>query len=505
MRYSILAAIVLTLFGAVPLFAQTRPSTRAAATSQPSGEDHISVTEHEIQLHGQPLKYEATAGMITTHDDAGKPRANFFFVAYRLLTDPAQDVTKRPIAFVFNGGPGAASVFLHLGTVGPMRVDLSPEGVPGPPPHPIVENQETWLDATDLVFIDPVGTGFSRAVEGVSTKEFYGVDQDIASVADFIRLYLTKYERWASPKFLAGESYGTTRAAGLSLYLADHGIDLNGIVLISTVLNFQAIEPSDGNDLPFALFLPSYTAIAGYHNRLPPGQTPEQARAAAEKWATGDYLADLAKGKRLTSDEQNAVAKQLAQFTGLPQDFILKSHLRISPEAFRKHLLNDQSKILGRYDARVTAPDPTPATDDLSQDPSDSLYYPVYASAFNAYLRKDLKYETDAPYRVLAQVWPWDFGTPEGYLDVSGRLQEAMLQNPNLRVLVAAGYYDLATPFASVDYTINHLDLSDQISSRITQAYFPSGHMIYHHAASRQKLREDVGAMIKAAVPATQP
>jgi carboxypeptidase C (cathepsin A) len=487
--------------------AQSRPSSRP--TTQTSDEDHLSVTTHSIQLHGQTLRYEATAGTLAVHDDAGNPRANFFFVAYRLLTDPAPDIASRPITFVFNGGPGAASVWLHLGTVGPMRVNVAADGDPGPPPHKLLENQETWLDATDLVFIDPIGTGFSRPAEGVPATQFWGVDQDISSVADFIRLYLTRYDRWNSPKFLAGESYGTTRAAGLSLYLADHfGVDLNGIVLISTVLNFQAIDPEDGNDLPYALYLPSYSAIAAFHHRLSGDfqSNPDQTRAAAEQYAIGDYMTALSKGKQLTASEQQAVAQKLSQYTGLPADFILRSRLRISPEAFRKHLLNDQEKIVGRYDATMTAPDPTPATDDLSQDPSDSLYYPVYASTFSDYVRRDLKYESDLPYRVLAPVYPWDFGTHgDGYLDVSGRLRQAMLQNPHLKVLVNAGYYDLATPFASVDYTIGHLDLADQISNRITQTYYASGHMIYHHDPARDQLRAAVGAFIQGAVPATQP
>jgi carboxypeptidase C (cathepsin A) len=457
-------------------------------------------------VHGQPLRYEATAGTLAIKDDDGKPQASFFFVAYRVL---GKDSAKRPVTFVFNGGPGAASVFLHLGTVGPMRLNNSPLGDPGPPPHGLVENQETWLDATDLVFIDPVGTGFSRPAEGVSTKEFYGVEQDISSVANFIRLYLTRYERWSSPKFLAGESYGTTRAAGLSLYLEDHfGMDLNGIVLISTVLNFQAIEDDEGNDLPFALFLPSYTAIAAYHHRLAGDlqSAPDQAIAASQHWATTDYMTALTKGNSLTADERDAVARTLSRYTGLPVDFILKSRLRIGPSAFRKHLLNDEEKIIGRYDARLTAPDPTPATDELSQDPSDSLYGPAYVTVFNDYVRRELKYETDVAFRDLAPVFPWDFserGQEMGYLYVADRLREAMLENPHLQVLVAAGHYDLATPFASVDYTISHLDLGNQISSRITEKYYSSGHMIYHVGSERQKLRADVGTFMSGALSAT--
>jgi len=499
MRYILSAILVFSL--ATAALAQSRPSSRSA-TSQPSEEDHLSVTTHTITLHGQPLKYETTAGTIGIKDDAGKLRCNFFFIAYRVLKDPAYEPGKRPITFVFNGGPGSSSVWLHLGTVGPMRVNNSDDGTPDAPPHRLVENQETWLDASDLVFIDPVGTGYSRAADGVAPKDFYGVEQDISSVADFIRLYLTRYQRWSSPKFLAGESYGTTRAAGLSLYLADRfGIDLNGIVLISTVLNFQVLSPEEGNDLPYALFLPSYTAIASYHHKLT--GDADQLRAASVAWATGDYMTALTKGKSLTPAEQSAVADKLVQFTSLPKEFILKSRLRISPEAFRKHLLNNEEKILGRYDARLLADDPTPATDELSQDPSDSLYSPSFASDFNDYIRGTLKYETDIPYHVLARVGPWDFGQGDGYLDVSGRLRQAMLQNPHLKVLVAAGFYDLATPFATVNYTIGHMDLGNQISSRLTQTYYGSGHMIYQSSSTREKLRADVGTFMTGALPAT--
>ena len=495
-----LALCVLLIASSISLAA--RP-TSSPSTEPSSGEDHLVVTDHDITLHGSPLHYQATAGTLAMKDDDGKPKANFFFVAYRMT--PAPEPTTRPITFVFNGGPGAASVFLHLGTVGPMRLNLDEDGNPGQPPNHVVPNQQTWLDATDLVFIDPVGTGFSRPAEGIPTSQFYGYDQDIASVADFIRLYLTRYDRWSSPKFLAGESYGTTRAAGLSLYLADHfGIQLNGIVLISTVLNFEAIDDEGGNDLPYALFLPSYTAIASYHHRL--GGAPDDLRAAAEKFALGDYMDDLAKGNSLTADQRNSIAQQLSAYTSLPTDFILKSHLRISPEAFRKHLLNDQEKIIGRYDARITADDPNPATDELNQDPSDSYYTPAYSTAFNDYIRTQLKYETDLPYVLLGHVWPWDFlGRDQdmGYLEVSHQLQQAMLQNTHLHVLVCAGYYDLATPFASVDYTISHMDLGTPIGQRITRAYFPSGHMIYQYAPARRSLRENVGSFIESAVGAT--
>ena len=494
---------------AAPALAQNRRSAAtqaASATTQPT-EDHISVTTHEITLHGKVLKYEADAGTLAIKDENDKLQAHFFFIAYRVL--PAGDPATRPITFVFNGGPGSASIWLHLGTVGPMRLDLPKEGFPGPPPHRVVENQDTWLDATDLVFIDPIGTGFSRAAEGVDADQFYGVDQDVRSVGNFIRLYLTRYERWSSPKFLAGESYGTTRAAGLANYLIEHpGVDLNGIVLISTVLNFQTLSPDTGNDLPYALFMPTYCSVALYHHRLDGDLQADVdgTRAAAEKWAMTDYIAALAKGKSLTDAERADVVKTLARYTGLSPDYISKARLRIDPDAFRKKLLNDQEKIIGRYDARVTAPDPNPASDELNQDPSGEEYTAPYATAFNDYVRRDLKYETDLPYETLSGTVNvhWDFGK-WGYTDVSEKLRDAMLENPYLKVFVAEGYYDLATPFCSVDYTLNQLDLGKQVSDRITQSYYPSGHMIYQYAPARAKLRADIGAFMPSAVPTTQP
>lgn len=499
---------------AVPASAAT---ARAAKTWAPaaSADDHLSVTEHEITVNGKPLKYEATAGTFQMKDEQGKSKASFFFVAYRKTDGAATRPTSeeatpapatRPITFVFNGGPGAAAVWLHLGAVGPERVDLDDQGLPPPPPHRLLPNPQTWLDVTDLVFIDPVGTGYSRPAEGQKGEEFYGVEQDIASVADFIRLYTTRYQRWLSPKFLAGESYGTTRAAGLSEYLSDrYGIDLNGIILISSVLNFQTIDFSEGNDLPYALYLPSYTAIAWYHHKLSADLQGDLQKATqeSEQFATGDYLTQLAKGGALSADDRASVVKKLSRLTSLSPEFIDKSNLRIGPGAFRKQLLNDQRKIIGRFDGRITGVDPDPASQRSDYDPSLSLYLPAYQADINDYLRRTLRFSSDLPYEALTdRVQPWNFGRGgNGYLDVAGALRSAMLQNPHLKVMFNVGYFDLATPYWSQVYTINHLDLTDALKTNIELKRYMGGHMLYHPKADLERLTTNVADFIDSTLP----
>jgi carboxypeptidase C (cathepsin A) len=511
---SILAASLL-LLSAIQFLPQdalaappgARPASEPSTGPSKAAEDKLVVTHHSMTLAGQPLDYEATAGTIVMKDESGKPRADFFFVAYQ--KEPAASPRNRPITFVFNGGPGAAAVWLHLGTVGPQRVMLGDDGVPGPPPHGLVSNEQTWLDLTDLVFIDPVGTGYSRPAEGQKAEDFWGVQQDIDSVGDFIRLYLTRYQRWDSPKFLAGESYGTTRAAGLSQHLLDrYGIDLNGIILISTVLNFETLSPANGNDLPYQLYLPSFTAIANFHHKIKT-DNEDQLLSEVSKYATGDYAAALAKGAALTPAERKDVVDHLSRYTGLPADLIDKTNLRIDPSFFRKHLLEDQKLIIGRFDARLTGLDPEPANANDDYDPSEARYLPVYSGAFNDYIRRDLKFESDLNYEVLSGRVRWDFGrNGGGYLDVTSALRSAMLDNPNLKVMVASGYEDLATPFLATAYTFDRLDLTSRLQANVTQQHYHSGHMIYHDSTSRQKLKRDVAAFIASAagrMPATQP
>ena len=480
----------------------TRPATSPAGEDK-SG-DHLFTTSHSISVAGRTLSYTAVAGTMAQKDESGKPLADMFFVAYTLERGSGASPTTRPITFVFNGGPGAASVWLHLGAVGPKRIKLDEDrGVPAAPPFQLIDNESTWLDATDLVFIDPVGTGYSRPAEGQKGEQFYGVQEDIKSVGNFVRLYVTRYRRWPSPKFLAGESYGTTRAAGLSEHLLEkQGISLNGIILISSVLNFQAIVNAPGNDLPYPLYLPTYTAAAAYHKKLADDlmRDIDATLKDVQQFALNDYTAALAQGNALPDSRRNDIAQKLSRYTGLAVDWIIKANLRIDPGRFRKELLADQGKLLGRFDARVTGLVADPLSADPEYDPSLSLFLPVYSANLNQYVRNELKFESDLPYEVLTErVQPWNFGKGGfGYLNVADTLRDTILKNPQVRVLFAQGRLDLATPFGSSDYTVDHLGLPPELRKNITRTYYPAGHMMYHDAGSRQRLHavavEFVGA-----------
>lgn len=529
--YLLLALAVLTLqsstLKADPAIT-TAPATTATAPATLSmtltPADKLAEVQHQITLNQQTLAYKSTTGYLPLKDETGKTRANIFFVAYTKNTPPltspppttTQPVAKtqptsnlRPITFVFNGGPGSASAWLHLGTVGPYKI-ATPEDASIPaPPGKLVENPYTWLTDTDLVFIDPVGTGYSRAQSPEQNKEYYGVSEDVAAVAEFIRLYTTRYQRWTSPKFLAGESYGTTRAAALSEYLHDQkGLDLNGIILISSVLNFASISPSEGNDLPYALFLPSYTAAAFYHQKLSaelqkdlPGTL-----AAVEKFTLNTYIPALAKGASLSEAETQGLAEQLARFTGLPASVITQNHLRIDPPYFEKSLLNTEPnpRIIGRMDSRMTAFTADPA--DRSHpdfDPALSGYLPLYTAAFNAYVRDQLHYENELPYDLLSnRVGPWNFGGngASGYLYVGDNLRNTLQKNPKLQVLVASGYFDLATPYFATDYTLSHLNLPAPLRENIHATYYPGGHMMYHEKSSADELHKQVSKFITKAL-----
>ena len=517
MIYRTLSSLGLSLcftglaLAAPPLQPATKPAAEATSKeTKPAGfpDDKLSITNHEMKLHGLSIKYEATAGTMAMKDEAGKARANFFFVAYRKEPGDRFDPAKRPITFVFNGGPGAASVWLHLGAVGPKTVKLDDDGIPVGPPHALVENQSTWLDATDLVFIDPVNTGYSRAADGVKPEEFFGVERDIQSVGEFIRLYLTHYDRWLSPKFLAGESYGTTRAAGLSEHLLGRsGIDLNGIIFISSVLDFATISHSGSNDLPFILFLPSYTATAIHHKKLDAELMKDRAKTLAEvqNWALTDYTAALAKGDDLKGDDRAAVVKKLARYSGLPEDAIDKGNLRIEPSYFYKQVLGDGRRIIGRFDGRIIGIDPEPLSPSPAFDPSFSYYLPAYTANMTAYARRVLKFESDLPYESLAggRVQPWSMGREgRGYLDVATDLATAMRENPKMKVLFASGYEDLATPYFATDYTLAHMNLNADLRKNVTRVMYEGGHMMYHVRESLEKLHADVATFIKAAIPA---
>ena len=473
--------------------AATRPSTQPAAAVA----EKLSVTDHELNVGNRALKYRATAGTLPLKDESGKLRANFFFVAYEEVG--GAPVETRPITFVFNGGPGAAAIWLHIGTAGPKVIQMNDEGYPDRPPYRLIDNKTTWLTHTDLVFIDPVGTGFSRPADGVKGEEFFGVQQDIDSVSDFIRLYLSRGGRWASPKFVAGESYGTTRAALLSRHLQDRfGIIVNGVILISVVLDFQTIRTGEGNEMPFFTFFPSYTAAAWYHKKLSGDLASadlSKTLKEVEKWVTDTYIPALAKGRALPAEQRKQIVATMAKYTGLSDKFIERANLRIPPNEFEKQLLLDQGKILGRFDARIAGEGIAHTAQSPDYDPSLSLYVGVYSQNFNDYVRRALKFESDLTYEYLTgRVQPWNWGDRgnSGYLFVADDLNQAMVKNPYMKVLFASGIYDLATPYFATDYTVNHLNLSPERRRNIRQTYYDGGHMMYHHVESKQKLNRDV-------------
>ncbi len=464
--------------------------------------EQLAETRHSIVVDGRELEYTATAGTITLSEEDGTEKANVFFVAYTLDGEAAT----RPVTFTFNGGPGSSSVWLHLGAFGPRRVKMDDEGRPIGPPYTLVDNEATILDLTDLVFIDPVTTGYSRPVPDEDPKQFHGVREDVESVAEFIRLYTTRFERWASPKFLAGESYGTTRAAGLAGHLQGrHGMFLNGIVLISSILNFQTARFDRGNDLAHILLLPSCTATAWYHGRLEPALQDDLARTLdeVEQFALTDYAVALLRGSDLPDDDRREIARQLARYTGLSVEYIEQTNLRLTTRRFTKQLLRDQRRSVGRLDSRFTGIDADAAGEGYEYDPSYAAIQGPYTAMLNHYLRSELDYENDLPYEILTgRVHPWNYNNVQNrYLNVAETLREAMTRNRKLRTFVASGYYDLATPYFATDFTFDHLGLDPELREHVTIRYYESGHMMYIHHPSMLELKEDLREFYEAAVP----
>ena len=425
----------------------------------------------------------------------------------RIPKDDVSDASQRPITFSFNGGPGSSSVWLHLGLLGPRRVQMGDAGALLAPPYKLVDNDVSLLDISDLVFIDPVSTGYSRAVPGEAPKQFHGVTEDVESVADFIRLWTTRNKRWSSPKFLAGESYGTTRAAGLSGYLQQrYGMYLNGIVLISAILNFETAEFDTGNDLPYILYLPTYTAIAWYHKKLPADLQSGGVQNAVEesrKFAVGEYADALMTGDALPAARRQEIVQKTARLTGLSPEYIERTNLRIEIMRFTKELLRSERRTVGRIDARFLGIDRDAAGEEPDFDPSIAAIIGPYSGMLNDYVRNDLKFDSDLPYEILTgRVRPWNYAPFENrYVNVAETLRSAMTQNPFLHVFVAKGYYDLATPFFAADYTFDHLGLDPTLRGHLTGAYYEAGHMMYVHPPSLAKLKTDMTQFIKSSTP----
>lgn len=491
-----------------PVVAQTA-ETKEKKDPAKASEKAPSTTKHSIMVGGKELAYTATAGYMEMPDYNGKPKADLFYVSY--VKDAAEGDRPRPVTFAFNGGPGSSSVWLHLGALGPKRVDFAdPNEKPGvpslpSPPYRVIDNGYTWLDLTDLVFIDPVSTGYSRPVEGESATQFHGLDEDIRWVGDFIRLWTTKHQRWGSAKFLAGESYGTTRAAGLAGYLQDtHGMFLNGIMLISPVLNFQTIRFDTGNDTPYWLHLPTYTACAWYHGRLAPDLQRDLTRSLdeARAWAGTEYLVALGKGDALSEAEQGAIAAKLARYTGLSAEFVRRANLRVSLSAFNKELLRDAGRTVGRLDGRYTGIDRNGNSAGPDYDASYSAIQGPFTAALNDYVRGELKYENDRVYEILTnRVSPWSYAQASNrYAEVADTLRSAISKNRDLHVLVACGYYDGATPFSAAIYTVDHLGLDPSLRGNVSLTFYESGHMMYIRLDDLKKLREDVGRFVGSAL-----
>lgn len=454
-----------------------------------------------VTIGGKKVDYKVTTSKLTIEKDDGSPRASIFNVSY--IRQNAGDVSKRPVLFAFNGGPGSASVWLHIGTLGPKRVDLPGDGTAAPqPPARLVANESSILDVADLVFVDPVSTGYSRAAKGVNTSEFFGVDEDAEYLSDFIRRWVTDNGRWSSPKFLLGESYGGIRVAGLASQLQSRfGLSLNGVVMLSSVVDFRTLSPSQGNDLAYQVYLPNYAAIAHFHGKVK-GDRDALVKDAQE-FAAGEYTSALFKGSRLDPAERQKVAEKLSALTSLPVDLILQCDLRIDPSRFRGELLKKEGKVLGRFDARVAWPTTDPSRSTPEYDPSFSLTQGAYSTAMLDYLAKDLGWKEEAPYEILTgKVQPWRWGQGNSYANQSERLAGAMRDNPYLRVLIMGGYADLACPPDAIAYTFAHLDLPDVTRKNITYTSYEAGHMFYLNPPDLLKERKDLVDFINASLPA---
>jgi carboxypeptidase C (cathepsin A) len=495
----------------VKLIKQTSEIKETSGVPTPAV-DHLVETQHTVKVGSRELKYTAVAGTMILKEEGPerdkefegeKPRAQVFFVAY--ILDGVDDRTKRPITFCFNGGPGSSSVWLHLGLLGPRRVILQQTGELPAPPFRLADNDYSLLDETDLVLIDPISTGYSRPVEGERPREWHGFKKDIASVGDFIRVYATRYNRWLSPKFLIGESYGTTRASGLAGYLQDrHGMYLNGIMLISTALDFGTIDFQFNNDLPFVLFLPGYAATAYFHHKLSSRKPLRGLLEEVEEFAFGDYAAALMKGDQLPRRQRALIVESFARYTGLSPEFIERSNLRIKDQHFFKELLRDRGQTVGRLDSRLLGRDRLGVTEAPEYDPLLTAVSGPYSAALYEYVRAELKFESDRSYEIMTDfVLPWSYADFEGqFVYVGETLRSAMTRNPYLKVFVASGYFDLGTPYSATDYVINHLGLHESLRSNISMKYYEAGHMMYIHLPSLAELKKDLASFIRDSTPA---
>ncbi|MEA3058554.1 MAG: hypothetical protein QOF34_1369 [Sphingomonadales bacterium] len=462
-------------------------------TVKATAEESAQPVRRAISFRGRTLTYTATPGTLTIRNDDGEAIASMFYTAY---TMPSTNGRARPVTFLFNGGPGSSTMWLHMGSFGPMKVDAStPETISGPP-FRVSSNQDTLLDKSDLVFLDAITTGLSRPVAKGKPEDFFGVDKDLDAFSRGIQRYLTIYGRWNSPKFIIGESYGTLRAAGLSSRLADKGVQLNGIVLVSTVLNFADFV----GDQQYINFLPTYATDAWYHNKVARNGTLDSFAAQARAFASGPYAAALQKGRAIGDDEKRSVATQMGALIGISPDYILRTNLRVDPERFRRELLRERGQVIGRIDSRYVGTEAELVGSDPTYDPQASAITGGFTGAINDYLFRDLGYKTPLSYRInnyagIGEKWEFTHRSEAGdqpIADTSVDLATAMRQNPRMKLFMVNGYYDLATPFMGADYEVGHMAVDPAIAANISYGYYPAGHMMYIDPLSARQLKGDL-------------
>ena len=494
--------------------ATEQPAARDTARRMPQEDgpprEESSVTEHTIRIGGQTIAYKATAATMLLKNDSGAPIGSLYYTAY--TKNGISDLSQRPISFIYNGGPGSASMWLHMGAYGPKRI-VTTEAAPTPPaPYQIVDNENTLLDVTDMVFIDPIGTGFSKPVGKGTGRDFWGVDQDARSITQFIYQYVSRNGRWNSPKYLIGESYGTTRSAVLVNRLQQQeNMDFNGVVLMSSVLDFETLEFAPGHDISYVLYLPSYAATAAYHHMIPLPANLPAFLDTVRTWAMGPYQDALNKGSSLPAAERGAVLRQLSAYTGLSADYLDKANLRVSLGQFNEELSRSKGMVTGRLDSRFQGPEFDLLSEGMEYDPQSEAISSAFMTAINSYLRDELKFPAgDQRYVGGGAVQPWDWnrqptgrggrggGFFRGATYVGSDLANALVSNPNLKVEVENGYYDMATPFFATEYTMDHLGVSPALRANITLKYYDAGHMMYLHVADLAQLKANVAGFITA-------
>lgn len=492
---------VLIVISPLAARSQPTPSPTPVAAKSPLADEPPVVTKHRSRVGGRELSYTVTTGFMPIRNSvSGETEGRIFYMAYTL--DAAADKRTRPLMFSFNGGPGSASVWLHLGALGPKRVKMLDDGLMPPPPYELAENDHSWLDLTDLVFVDPVGTGYSRAAKPELASKFFSVNGDIDANGEFIRMFLGRNERWASPLYLVGESYGTTRVAGLANHLFERGIGLNGVALVSMVTNFQTIRFADNNDMPLVMIFPSYAATAWYHKALSPAMQAKpltEFLREAENFAAREFAPALLRIDRLSQQERNDLLDKFSSFTGLSRIYIDNQNFRVELGEFNKELLRNRKRTTGRLDSRFLGYDRDSGGDGPDFDPSMTAIRTPFTATFNEYVRGDLGFKTDLEYYILGGgiTSPWNWNTNNAYADTTGALSSAMRKNPYMKVFLASGYYDMATPYFAADYTMSSMNLDPTLRSNITTEYYEAGHMMYIEKNSLVKLKNDIAAFMR--------